>query len=115
MALTSKRRYPNVGTRRKVGLIGQAAQLPRRTPIGISNCVPGASTVVTFDQAGLVLNGIPQWPDNTGAMPTAAELTGPDELTLTYAAPVPTAVTVPFEDPGIRNGAGGYVSPGTFS
>ena len=115
MALTSKRRYPNVGTRRKVGLIGQAAQLPRRTPITISNCVPGASTVVTFDQGGLVLDGIPQWPQNTGAMPTAAALTGPNELTLTYAAPAPTSITVPFEEPAVRNGAGGYVLPGTFS
>lgn len=115
MALTAKRRYPNVATRRKVGLLGQSAQLPRRSPITILTLTPGASTVVTFDQAIPVLNGIPQWPQNTGAMPTAAELTAPDELTLTYAAPVPTSVTVPFEEPAVRNGSGGFVSPGTFS
>lgn len=115
MALTSKRRYPNVATRRKVGLIGQSAQLPRRTPITVVNCVPGLSTVITFDQGTLVLNGIPQYPQNTGALPTAAEITAPGELTLTYAAPAPTSITIPFEEPGVRNEAGGYVLPGTFS
>lgn len=115
MPLSSKRRYPNVGTRRKIGLIGQAAQLPRRTPISITNTVPGLTTVVTLDQAALVLTGVPRWPQNTGAMPTAATLSAPNEVTLTYSAPAPTTITVPFEDSAIRNGAGGYVLPGTFS
>lgn len=115
MALTSKRRYPNVATRRKVGLLGQSAQLPRRTPITITAATPGATTVVTFDQGGLILNGIPQWPSQAGIMPSTAVLTAPDELTLTYTGTTPTSFDVPFEDPAIRNGSGGFVSPGTFS
>lgn len=115
MALTSKRRYPNTATRRKVGLIGQSAQLPRRTPITITNTAPGDTTVVTFDQA-VILDGIPQWPNNSGHVPEAAVLTGPAELTLTYpTADTTTAITVPFESPAVRNGGGGYVLPGTFS
>lgn len=114
MAITTRKRYPNRVARRKVSGVGAEARLPRRTPITITDLVPGDSTVVTFDQA-VLLSGIPQWPNNAGHVPEAAELTAPDELTLTYpTADTTTTVTVPFEDPAVRNGAGGYVSPGTF-
>lgn len=116
MAFSTRRRYPNTAARGKVKPPpGASAQVARRTPITITLTTPGDTTVVTFDQA-VILKGIPQWPNNADHMPLTAQLTGPDELTLTYPAPdTTTSVTVPFEDPGIRNGAGGYVTPGTFS
>lgn len=115
MALTSKKRYPNTAARRKISGIGAEAQRPKQTPITITNTTPGDTTVVTFDQV-VILNGIPQWPNNSSHMPEAAEMTAPDELTLTYpAADTTTTITVPFEEPAVRNGGGGYVTPGTFS
>lgn len=115
MALTNRRRYPNTVSRRKISGIGAEAQRPPQTPITITATTPGDTTVVEFDQA-VILKGIPQWPNNSASMPLTAVLTAPDELTLTYPAPdTTTAITVPFEDPGVRNGGGGYVSPGTFS
>ena len=115
MGLTTRRRYPNTVSRRKISGVGAEAQLPRRTPITITNTSPGDTTVITFDQA-VSLVGIPQWLNNSGHVPTAAELSAPDELTLTYPTPdTTTSIVVPFEDPAVRNGAGGYVSPGTFS
>jgi len=114
MPLTRRKRYPNTVDRRKVSAIGSSSRLARRTPIEITGATPGDTTVVTFDQA-VILSGIPQWPNNSGHVPTAAVLTGPAEVTLTYPTPdTTTSFVVPFEDPAVRNGAGGYVQPGTF-
>lgn len=114
MALTNKKRYPNVTSRRKIPSIGSQAQRFEQTPITIVSVTLGTSTVVEFDQAVPVLKGIPQYASQLGALPTAAAKTAPNEITLTYAV-APTSIVVPFEDPGVRNGGGGYVSPGTFS
>lgn len=115
MALTRKKRYPNRVARRTFSGIGADNKLTRRTPITITATTPGDTTVVTFDQA-VILTGIPQWPNNSDHVPLTAVLSAPDELTLTYPVPdTTTSITVPFEDPAVRNGAGGYVSPGTFS
>lgn len=115
MGLTKRKRYPNTVARRKMaGSQSAANMITRRTPIVIEDCTPGDTTVVTFDQA-VILQGIPQWPNNSGHMPEAAELTAPNELTLTYPTPdTTTEIIVPFESPAVRNGAGGYVLPGTF-
>lgn len=115
MGLTRRKRYPNTAARRKMAASQSAANmLTRRTPITITDITPGDSTVVVFDQA-VILQDVPQWPNNSGHMPEAAELTAPDELTLTYPAPdTTTSIVVPFESPSVRNGAGGYVLPGTF-
>jgi len=116
MALgSSGKRYPNTSNRNRRPGLGTSAQRGTRTPITIIATTPGDTTVVTLDQA-VILSGIPAWPNNAGHVPTAAVLTAPDQLTLTYPTPdTTTAITVPFEDPAVRNGSGGYVSPGTFS
>lgn len=115
MALTNRKRFPNTVARRKIGAPGVEAQRPPQTPITITNTTPGDTSVFTFDQA-VSLAGIPQWPNNAAHMPESAELTAPDELTLTYPmADTTTAITVPFQSEGVRNTAGGYVISGTFS
>ena len=116
MALgSSGKRYPNTSNRNRKPGLGTSNQRGRRTPISITDVTPGDTTTVTFDQA-VILKGVPQWPNNSAHMPLTAVLTAPDVLTLTFPAPdTTTAITVPFEDPGVRNGAGGYVLPGTFS
>lgn len=114
MALTSKKRYPNTVSRRKLPSIGTQTQRPSQTPVRIVDVTLGTTTVVEFDQAGLVVFGIPQYASQLGALPTACVVTAPNEVSLTYAV-APTSITVPFEDPAVRNGGGGYVQPGTFS
>jgi len=115
MPLGNKKRYPNTVARRKISGVGAEANRPKQTPITITNTVPGASTVLTLDTALISLKGIPQFESQTGLLPTAAEVTGPGEITLTYVGTTPTSIIVPFEDPAIRSTGGGYVSPGTFS
>jgi hypothetical protein len=40
--------------------------------------------------------------------------TGPLTVALTFAGSV-GAITIPFQDPAVRNSSGGYVTPGTFA
>src|SRR5260221_1059780 len=114
--LTKTKRYRNTAARRRMNSgVGAASQLTRRTPITITSSTPGDTTVVQFDQA-VILAGIPQWLNNSAHLPLTAVLSAPNELTLTYpGADTTTSFTVPFEDPAIRNGAGGYLLPGIFS
>jgi hypothetical protein len=115
MPLGNKKRYPNTVARRKISGVGAEAQRPTQTPILITDTVPGDTTTVTFNGA-VFLTGIPQWPNNSGHVPEAAVMTSPTVLTLTYpTADTTTSITVPFQEPAIRNTGGGYVVPGTFS
>lgn len=90
-------------------------KVTRRTPI-VPTSVTAAMSVVTivFDQ-DVVLKGIPQYPDEAmpPKLPTAAAKTGLGTVQLTYASAPTTGIVIPFEDPAIRNAAGGYVQPGT--
>jgi hypothetical protein len=87
------------------------------TPIKIlSASKSGSVLTVTFDQP-VVLKGVPQYTTTVaGADPTSAVLTGPSVLALTFDAAITaaTAFNIPFEDPGIRNAVGGFVSTSTF-
>ena len=87
------------------------------TPVRILSA-SAATTVltITFDQA-VVLKGVPQYTtDIVGANPVSAALTSPTTLALTFSASLASAtvVNIPFEDPGIRNAVGGFVSDSTF-
>lgn len=117
MALgSSGRRYPNTSNRQKVPRVGTAAQRGRRTPItitGITITGGGTTVDVQFDQK-VIVSGIPLYASDSETLPTGWSLTGGTLLQLTYAAAT-TNITVPFEEPHVRNGAGGYVLPGTFS
>lgn len=100
--------------RRKIGggLAAENENCPR-TPIAVVDVTLGTTTVVELDQS-VVLNGIPQYASSLGALPTAAAIgASPNLVNLTYAV-APLSLSVPFEDHAIRNGAGGYVQPGTF-
>ncbi len=115
MALgSSGKRYPNTSNRNRRPGLGTSNQRGRRTPISIVTVTPGDTTSVVFDQA-VILKGIPAYPNNVGHLPTAAVLTDAMTLSLTYPTPdTTTTITVPFEEPAVRNGAGGYLLPGTF-
>jgi hypothetical protein len=46
----------------------------------------------------------------------SAVLTGPATVAVTFSASVTSAttLTIPFEDPAIRNASGGFANAGTF-
>ena len=82
--------------------------------IAVTSITPAGTDVsIEFDQP-VSLNGVPQYTtDVAGAIPVSAALTTPTTLQLTFDADVSlaTLVNVPYEEPGVRNSSGGFVTP----
>lgn len=108
----SQKRYPNTAARRKTQSgLGAANNRGCRAPITIVDFADGsATTLVTFDQA-VVLNGVPGWTDASTPSITVNSATqpAPNQVELVWNAAPTVAISVPFEDPSIRNNVGGYV------
>lgn len=87
------------------------------TPISMTNAVAAGSVLtITFDQP-VIKRGVPAYTtDVAGADPISAALTSPNVLALTFDASVAaaTVINIPYEEPGIRNSSGGFVSHTTF-
>ena len=108
-------RRPRPHRRRK----GKAsAALTRPTPIAVVSVVAvGLTLTVTFDQP-VLLRGVPQWPAGSPATPpTKATMPSPSSVLLTYPGYVgsESELTVPFEDPAVRNSRGGHVNAGRLA
>ena len=116
MPMGSRKRYPNTSNRRSVNFgIGGVAWPARRPQIlPIFGPDGGATVIVTFDQ-DVILNGTPQYTDGGNQLPIAATVTGPLEITLTFANPAANPFTVPYQDPGVRNNGAGFVLPGSYT
>ena len=54
--------------------------------------------------------------DVAGADPVSAVLTSPNVVAITFDASVAaaTVLTIPYEEPAVRNSSGGFVSTSTF-
>lgn len=104
-----------IGMRRRNGSTGRRGKrvAQRATPIAVTLMAYGGGFVeVTFNQP-VLLAGVPKYTLADGSLPTGATLQAANLVKLTYASlgsGAPT-ITVPFEDPAVRNQAGGYVSP----
>ncbi len=89
----------------------------RETPVRIESATAvGAVLTLTFDQP-VVLKGTPKYTtDVAGATATSAVLTTPTTLAVTFSATIAAAseVTIPFQDPAVRNAVGGFVADSTF-
>lgn len=111
MSMKTRKRYNKTPARRKIPGVGAETHRTVRTPINIVSCEGTAEVVtVVFDQP-VVLSGLPGWTDNGGETVIAAEMTDATTCEMTFSATAVTPLTIPFEDPGIRNSAGGYVRP----
>lgn len=115
---STQKRYPNRAARRKaMAGIGAANRLGSRTPLVPSVGAPTSTSVtVTFTEP-VSLTGFPAVFDTSTPTITVNAATRPTPTTvvLTFNAAPTGAVTWPFEDPAIRNMAGGYVQPGTYT
>ena len=112
----AKKRYANTAARRKtVAGVGAANRLGSRTPL-VPTVTDNATTsvTITFNEQ-VVIHDVPAYTGGADSITcTAAEQTSPGEVVLTFNHTA-TGLTVPFEDPAIRNMAGGYVQPGTYT
>ena len=86
-------------------------------PIQVTSVsVSGVVLTVVFDQA-VSLNGVPAYTtDVVGATASSAVMTGMNTVAITFSATIATAteVRIPYEEPAVRNGSGGFVSTSTF-
>ncbi len=76
----------------------------------------GAVLTVTYDQP-VSLNGVPAYTtDIVGATASSAVMVGMNTIAITFDAKIATAteVRIPYEEPAVRNGSGGFVSTSTF-
>jgi hypothetical protein len=113
-----QKRYPNTVNRRKAAPSQNAAnRIGTRTPLVPSVGTPAADVVtITFNQP-VVLSGTPAWFDTSTPSITVNSATRPTPTTvvLTFNTAPTAAISVPFEDPSIRNMIGGYVQSGTYT
>ena len=91
-----------------------AANRPQPTTPILAQSVSASGSVLTivFNQA-VTLKGVPQYTvDIVGATPVSAVMTSPTVVTITYSAAIlgVTTVTIPYEEPAIRNTSGGFVA-----
>jgi hypothetical protein len=94
------------------------ANKPRpTTPINILGASKAGSVItITFNQP-VALKGVPQYDANVvGVEPLSATMTSPTVMALTYSAAVTavTLLTIPYEEPAVRNSSGGFVANSTF-
>lgn len=110
-----KKHYNKNPIRRKAQNTGGAAnRRGTRTPITFTM---GSSTTTTnlctFNQP-VSLKGFPAWFDTSTPTitVTAASQVSTNTINVTWNSAPSVAITVPFEDPAIRNSVGGYVQAG---
>lgn len=113
---STQKRYANTAARRKTTAgVGAANRLGSRTPLVPTVTHSTNSITLTFaDQVSL--KGTPNY-SNGSVTVNAAVRTFPNTVVLQLSANGITSVplSIPFEDPAIRNQAGGYVQPGAYT
>lgn len=114
MGLKAPRRYNKTPSRRKVQGVGAQTIRGRRTPINVNDtAVSGTGVDVTFDQT-VILQGIPHYKSANNHYPTGAVQDQDGIVNLEYGVTPTLPITIEFEDPAVRNKAGGYVIPGAY-
>lgn len=113
-----KRRYNKGPTRRKAQTgLGAANQIGSRTPIEVTfGKFTTNDTTATFNQP-VVIAELPRWFDTSSPTIVVEGIEQIDAMNakVTFNAPATGEITIPFEDPGIRNNTGGYVNPGSVT
>jgi hypothetical protein len=87
------------------------------TPVNVVSATKTGSTLAVVLSQPASLKGLPAYTTNvSGLTVTAASLTNPTTLSLTFSGALTTATSliVPFEEPAIRSASGGYLTSGTF-
>jgi hypothetical protein len=107
-------RYNKNPARRKIPGVGGETYRGARTPISVSDATVTTTQVdVTFDQP-VILKGVPGWTSTSGVIVSATSLSPTIVRTVWTLTQAATLISCPFEDPGIRNSAGGYIRNATI-
>lgn len=106
----------NKPNRRPRSLTGETRPMQMQIPVGIVSVTPAGNTMTIVFNQTVKLTGVPQYAKTGNVLPTAASMTAPNTLVLTYpgGGPEATDIAIPSEEPAIRSASGGYVTPSTF-
>lgn len=111
--LTARRRYNKTPQRRKIPGVGAQTFRGSRTPIGVVSISEAMSVVtVTFDQPVQLGPVLPGWTATAGAATVVSVAqfgVAGNVFKVTFSEAPTGEIDIPFEDPGFRNSAGGYV------
>jgi hypothetical protein len=87
------------------------------TPIGIVSANSAGSVITLVLDQPVTLSGVPGYTtDLSGVTAVSAGLTSPAQLAVTFSGAITTAtaLNIPFNEPAVRNAAGGFVVPTSF-
>ena len=110
-----RKHYNKSPMRRKIPGVGAETLRGRRTEILPTLVgIVGNVVTVTFDQAVIVSmpSGVL---DDDGNTPLSFTQPAPNQVAWTFAATPQDTIEFPFEEPSVRNTAGGYVRPGVYT
>lgn len=115
--MATQKRYPNNANRRKAtSAVGAANRLGTRSQLVPTLGAHTTSSITLTFTEPVSLKGIPNYSNGTITVNAATRPT-PTTVSLvfnnTLASTIP--LTIPFEDPAIRNQSGGYVQPGAYT
>lgn len=120
MPISMKKRYPRAVRFRKIASNNNQTQQVRRFELVPVASITGQVVTLTFDRPVTILSNavaITGIVDQVPVAPTAiAYHTGTtNAVDLTFPGAAPTSVTVPFEDPAIRDQVGAYLRAGSYA
>lgn len=115
--MAKQKRYANTANRRKANsAVGAANRLTHRQElVPTLGAKSSGSITLTFPQP-IVLKGTPAY--GSGSLTVnAATAPTPNTLALVFNGSLVASIplTIPFEDPAVRNAQGGYVRPGAYT
>lgn len=109
------RRYNKNPARRKVPGVGAENRIGTRTPVVIGSAnpltAPNVIVEVQFDEPCFYTGILPAWTGPAGQTVVSVTVIDALNIRVTFSATLTTAdeITIPFEDPSVRNQSGGYV------
>lgn len=120
MPISMKKRYPRAVRFRKNASNNNQTQQVRRFELVPTMTVTGQVVHFSFDRPVTVLSNaaaITGMVDQVPTSPTSIEYHPgtTQEVDITFPGAAPTTVTVPFEDPAIRDQVGAYIRAGDYT
>lgn len=111
------RRYSNSAVRSRLQTGPQNCNnLGTFPPMEMTLLSPGVNPdelVANFSE-NVITNGVARWTDAADHIVIAMFVTSDFQITFQFDGNVNFPITIPFQDPAIRNAAAGYVLSGTF-
>ena len=120
MPISMKKRYPRAVRFRRIASNNNQTQQVRRFELVPTVSITGQVVTFAFDRPVTILSNADQITgivDQVPASPTSLAYTpgSTSSVDLTFPGAAPTTVTVPFEDPAIRDQIGAYLRAGSYA